>query len=121
MAEYQQLVLKLRSKVPRCDFRWVPRFENNHADSLSIVGAAAKFQFRCEIPVEHIANPSVHQPIEEILCLDTSPGWRDPIIAYLKDDPDKKAGAALASKYTLIGDATPHTYLLLVLEQNKEK
>ena len=24
MAKYLQLVLKLKSKVPRCDFRWVP-------------------------------------------------------------------------------------------------
>ena len=49
MAEYLQLILRLKSKVPRCDFRWVPRSENNHADSLTNLGAATEFQFRHEI------------------------------------------------------------------------
>ena len=42
--------------------------------------------------------------------LDTSPGWRDPIIIYLKDMtlPDDKVEARklqhLATRYTLLGD-----------------
>ena len=73
-------------------------------------GAATEFQFRREIPVEHIANPSVQQPVGEVLHLDTSLGWRDPIIAYLKDGtlPDDRAEVRklqhLATKYTLLGD-----------------
>ena len=51
-------------------FKWVPRYENNHADSLANLGAATEFQFIREILVEHIINPS----------LDTSLGWRDLII-----------------------------------------
>jgi len=35
MAEYPQLVLALKSKIPQCNFKWVPRSENNHADSLA--------------------------------------------------------------------------------------
>jgi len=110
MTEHLQLVLKLKSKVPRCDFRWVPRSENNHADSLANLRAATEFQFRHEIPVEHITNLSVQQLIGEILRLDISSGWRDPIIAYLKDEilPDDKVEARklqhLASRYTLLRD-----------------
>ena len=74
MAEYLQLVLKLKSKIFRCDFKWVPRSENNHADSLTNLGAATEFQFRREISVEHIANLSVQQPIGEVLRFDTLPG-----------------------------------------------
>ena len=59
MAEYLQLVLGLKSKISRCNFKWVVRSENNHANSLANLGAATKFQFRREIPVEHIANPSI--------------------------------------------------------------
>ena len=33
MAEYLQLILKLKFKVPRCDFKFVLRSENNHTDS----------------------------------------------------------------------------------------
>ena len=57
-----------------------------------------------------MANPSIKQPIREILRFDTSLGWRDPIITYLKDGtlPNDKAEARklqqLASMYTLLGD-----------------
>jgi len=87
-----------------------PRSENNHADTLANLGADTEFQFKREIPVEHIANPSVHRPIREVLRLDTSPGWRDPIIAYLKDGslPDDRVEAQkllhLTTRYMLLGD-----------------
>ena len=51
MAEYLQLVLGLKSKILRCNFKWVPRSKNNHADSLANLGAATEFQFRTQIPV----------------------------------------------------------------------
>ena len=62
-----------------------PQSENNNADLLANLEAAMEFQFRREIPVKHITNPSVQQPTREVLRLDASPGWRNPIIAYLKD------------------------------------
>ena len=86
MAEYLQPVLYLNSKIPRCDFKWVLRSKNDHADSLANLGAATEFKFRHEISVKHITNMGVQQPIGEVLCLDTSPGWKDPIVAYLKDE-----------------------------------
>ena len=69
-----------------------------------------EFQFRREISVEHITNPSVQQPTGEVLRLDTSPGWRSPIISYLKDRtlPDDRAEARklqhMATRYILFGD-----------------
>jgi len=110
VAEYLQLVLRLKSKIPRCDFKWVSRSENNHADSLLNLRAATEFQFRQEIHVEHIANPSVQRPIREVPRFDTFLGWRDPIIAYLKDRtlPDGRAEAQkllhLATIYMLLGN-----------------
>jgi len=52
---------------------------------------------------------SVHRPIGEVLRLDTSPGWRDSIIVYLKDGSlsDNRVEAQillhLATIYTLLG------------------
>ena len=85
MAECLQLVLKLKSKISWCDFKWVPRSENNLIGSLANLGATMEFQFRHEIPFEHINNPSIQQLAGEVLCFDTLPRWREPIIAYLKD------------------------------------
>ena len=116
MAEYLQLVRGLKSKIPRCDFKWIPKSKNNHTDSLAYLGAAKEFQFRREIFVEHITNPGVLQPTEDVLCLDTSLGWRDPIIAYLKDGTlsDDKAEAQkrehLATRYTLLRDVLYKKY-----------
>jgi len=70
--------------------------------------ATIGFKFRREISFEHIDNPSVQQPAGEVLCLDTSPAWRDPIIAYLKDEtlPDDMTEIQklqyLATRYTLL-------------------
>ena len=68
-----------------------------------------EFQFRREIPVELIADPS-NQLISEVLRLKTSPGLKDPIIAYLKDGtlPNDRVEAQklqhLAIRYTLLGN-----------------
>jgi len=69
-----------------------------------------EFQFRREISVEHITNPSVQQPAGEVLRLITSPGWRSPIIYYLKDGTllDDRAEARklqhMGTRYVLLGD-----------------
>ena len=59
MVEYLILVLRLKSKIPQCNFKWVPISKNNHADSLANLGAVTEFLFRQEIPVEYIANSSI--------------------------------------------------------------
>ena len=100
----------MKSKIPRCDFKWVLRSANNHAKSLANLGVATEFQFRQKILIEHITNLSIQQPTGEVLRLDTSPGWRSPIIAYLKDGTllDDRVKVRkfqhLATRYILLGD-----------------
>ena len=85
----------LESQISRCDFKQILRSENNHADSLTTLAIVVNFQSRPKIPVEDIKKPSIHNPDEEVLWLDLSLGWRDPIISFLKDGmlPDDKAKA----------------------------
>ena len=69
-----------------------------------------EFQFRRKIPVEYIVKPNIQRSGGEVLCLDTSPKWRDPIITYLKDGvlPDDRVEAQklkhLATRYILLGN-----------------
>jgi len=62
---------------------------------LATLASVVDFQFRREIPAEYISKRHIHKFDEEVLLLDISLGWRDPIIAYLKDGtlPRDKAEA----------------------------
>ena len=105
-----KIVTAWKSKFSRCSFIQVPRSENSHTDSLAMLASVVDFQFRREIRVEYISKPSIHKSDEEVLRLDTSPGWRDPIVSYLKNRalPDDKAEAQklqhFATIYILLGD-----------------
>jgi len=44
-----------------------PEIKNSHADSLATLVSAVDFQFRHEIPVEYIPEPSIHKSDEEVL------------------------------------------------------
>jgi len=74
------------------------------------LASAVEFQFRQEVPVEHITRPSIPQSDEFVLRLDISPGLRDLIIAYLRDDKlhDNKAKALKSqhatTRYVNLGD-----------------
>ena len=72
------------------------RSEYSHVDSLAILASAINFQFRCEIAVKHILKLSIHKLDEEVLYLDLSLGWREPMINFLKDRilPDDNAEAS---------------------------
>jgi len=74
MAAYLKIVMTWKAKFSRYDFKQILRSENNHTDSLAKLASAIDFQFRCEIPIEHILKPSIHKPNEEVLHLDSSPG-----------------------------------------------
>jgi len=87
MVAYLNVVTAWKTKFSRCDFKQVPRSKNNHADSLGALTSVVNFQFRCEITIEHIPKPSIKKPDEEILRLYRSPGWKDPIISFLKNGP----------------------------------
>ena len=109
MAAYLQIVLSVKSKFPHCDFKQVSQSEN-HADSLTNLASAVEYQFRLEIPVDHIVRPSIQQ-LGEVLRFDTYLGWSDPILAYLKDGvlPDDKTETQklqhMVNRYILLGDA----------------
>ena len=74
------------------------------------LGFSMEFQFRHEIPIEHILHPSIDRSGPEAMRLDTSSGWREPIIQYLKYNilPENKTEAQklrhLAESYCLLGD-----------------
>ena len=104
---YLQLVLNLKSKFIHCDFKQISRSENNHADSLANLVLAVEYQFRREILVKHITEPIIQRSGGEVLHLETSLGWRDPIITYLRDGvlhDDRAKTQHLATKYILLGD-----------------
>ena len=71
------------------------RQRENHVDSLANLESATENQFQRENLVKHIRTPSIQRPDKEILHWDTSLGWRDPIISYLKDGtlPNNKVEA----------------------------
>jgi len=85
MEAYLYHILNLKVKISCCDFRRVSRSESNHADFLANLASATEFQFWRKIHIEHIPTPSIQHPDREVLRLEISPGWRDPIIPYLKD------------------------------------
>jgi len=86
MVAYLKIVMTWKAKFSRCDFKQILRSENSHADSLATQALVVDFQFRREIPVEHIPKPSIRKPDVKVLRLDLSPRWRDPIISFLKDE-----------------------------------
>lgn len=95
MERYLKVVLDLKMKLSHYIFKQVSRTDNNHMDSMANLGSAMEFQFRHEIPIEHIQHPSIDRSSLEAMRLDTSPGWRDPIIQYLKYKtlPENKTNA----------------------------
>jgi len=85
MVAYLKIITTWKSKFSRCNFIQVRRSENSYVDSLTTLASAIDFQFRHEIRIKYFSKPSICKFDEEILHLDTSSGWRGPIIAYLKD------------------------------------
>jgi len=45
METYLQIILSLKSKFLRCDFKQISRSKNNHANSLANLGSAVEHQF----------------------------------------------------------------------------
>ena len=85
MVAYLKIVIAWKMKFSYCAFKQVLRSENSHTDSLVALTSVVDFQFRREIPVEHIPKSSIQKPDEENLHPDCSPGQRDPIISFLKN------------------------------------
>ena len=73
-------------QVSLMHFKQVPRSENNHVDFLANLTSVIEYQFWREILIEYNAKPSIQQLGGEMVRLDTIPGWRDPLVAYLNDE-----------------------------------
>ena len=83
MAAYLKIIITWKFKFFHCDFKYISRSENNHADFLATC-SAVDFQLRGEIPVEYIPKPSIHKPNEEVLCLDSSSSGGTPSYYFSK-------------------------------------
>ena len=93
MVAYLKVIMSCKCKFSRCDFKQIPKSENSHTNSLATLASVVAFQFKREVLVEHIPKPSIRKPDEEVFRLDSSLGWMDPIISFLKDGtlPQDKA------------------------------
>ena len=113
---YLKIATTWKSKFSHCNFVQVPRSENSHADSSATLASIITFQFKREIPIEYILKPNINKSDEEVLHLNTSLEWMDPIMAYLQDGtvPGDKAEAQklqhLATRYILLGDLYKKSY-----------
>ena len=109
MTAYLKVDTAWKAKFSYCNFKQVPRSENSHTDSLATLASAVNFQFKREIPVEHISKPSIQKSDEEVLRQDRSPGEKDPIISFPKDGMLHKGKAEaqklqhITTRYVLLG------------------
>ena len=105
MAPYLEIITAWKSKFSHCNFIQVQR-----SGTGKTLASVVNFQSRHMIHVKYIPKSSIHKSDEKVLRLDTSPGWRNPIIAYLKDGTllrDKAEAQKLqhlTTRYILLGD-----------------
>lgn len=84
MVVYLKLVLDLVSQFERLELIQVPRIENTHADALSKLVSSKDSKLLKVVSIEHLAKPSISGG-EEVLRIEGTPLWMQPIIDYLKD------------------------------------
>ncbi|XP_022869271.1 uncharacterized protein LOC111388718 [Olea europaea var. sylvestris] len=84
MVVYLKLVLDLIPQFERFELIQVSRLENTHTDALSKLGSSKDSELLKIVPIEHLSKPSISGG-EEVLWIEGTPLWMQPIIAYLKD------------------------------------
>ncbi|XP_022889234.1 uncharacterized protein LOC111404695 [Olea europaea var. sylvestris] len=84
MIAYLKLVLDIIPHFERFELTQVPHLENAHADALSKLASNMDSELLNVIPIEHLSKPSTSEG-EEILWIEGTPLWMQPIIAYLKE------------------------------------
>ncbi|XP_022874004.1 uncharacterized protein LOC111392843 [Olea europaea var. sylvestris] len=84
MLAYLKLVLNIIPHFERFKLTQVPRLENAHADALSKLASSMDSELLNIIPIEHLSKPSTSEG-EEVLWIEGTPLWMQPIIAYLKE------------------------------------
>ncbi|XP_022857284.1 uncharacterized protein LOC111378334 [Olea europaea var. sylvestris] len=81
---YLKLVLDIIPHFERFELTRVPRLENSHADALSKLASSMDSELLSIFPIEHLSRPSTFEG-EELLWIEGTPLWMQPIIAYLKE------------------------------------
>ncbi|XP_022871364.1 uncharacterized protein LOC111390538 [Olea europaea var. sylvestris] len=84
MVAYLKLVMNLVPHFERFELIQVPRLENTHADALSKLASRKDSELLKIVPIEHLSNPSIFGG-EEVLWIEGTLLWMQPIIAYLKE------------------------------------
>ncbi|XP_022860557.1 uncharacterized protein LOC111381073 [Olea europaea var. sylvestris] len=84
MLAYLKLVLDIIPHFERFELTQVPRLENAHADALSKLASSMDSELLSIVPIEHLSKPSTFAG-EELLWIEGTPFWMQPIKAYLKE------------------------------------
>ena len=65
----------------------MPWADNAHVDTLAALGSALDNQFRRFIPIKYLGKLSIEEEsVAEVLQVNTTPSWQDPIIDYLVNE-----------------------------------
>ncbi|XP_022867832.1 uncharacterized protein LOC111387503 [Olea europaea var. sylvestris] len=84
MVVYLKFVLDLVPHFERFELTQVPCLENTHVDVLSKLASNKDLELLKVVPIEHLLKPSTSGG-KEVLWIEGTPLWVQPIIAYLKD------------------------------------
>ncbi|XP_022854960.1 uncharacterized protein LOC111376241 [Olea europaea var. sylvestris] len=84
MAVYLKLVLDLIPHFEMFELIQVPHLENTYADALSKLASSKDSELLNIVPIERLLKPSILGG-EELLWIESTPAWMQPIMAYLKD------------------------------------
>ncbi|XP_022869393.1 uncharacterized protein LOC111388815 [Olea europaea var. sylvestris] len=84
LAVYLKLVLNLVPQFERFELVEVPRLENTHVDALSKLASSRDSELLKIVLIERLPKPSISGD-EEVLWIEGTPLWMQPIVAYLND------------------------------------
>ncbi|XP_022895224.1 uncharacterized protein LOC111409403 [Olea europaea var. sylvestris] len=84
MLAYLKLVLDIIPHFEKFELTQVPRLENAHADALSKLASSVNSELLNIVPIEHLSKPCTFEG-EELLWIEVTPLWTQPIMAYLKE------------------------------------
>ncbi|XP_022892635.1 uncharacterized protein LOC111407412 [Olea europaea var. sylvestris] len=84
MLAYLKLVLDIIPHFESFELTQVPRLENAHEDALSKLASSMDLELLNIVPIEHLSKPCTFEG-EELLWIEGTPLWMQPIIAYLKE------------------------------------
>ncbi|XP_022897539.1 uncharacterized protein LOC111411217 [Olea europaea var. sylvestris] len=84
MAAYLKLVLDLIPHFERFELIQVPRLKKTYADALSKLASSKDSKLLKIVPIERLSKPSIAGG-EELLWIESTLAWMQPIMAYLKD------------------------------------